>query len=79
MPAKPPLFRKRELVLAGTPTIYRVYVPPDEPPLPVILFLHGAGESQEPGALPRVRRLSAGIARLRVARLQSRRRRRGAR
>jgi predicted peptidase len=49
MPAKPPLFRKRELVLAGTPTIYRVYVPPDEPPLPVILFLHGAGESGTDG------------------------------
>lgn len=36
----------------GAPTIYQVYEPahrPGDPPLPVILFLHGAGESGSDG------------------------------
>lgn len=44
------LFAPREVTVAGSRTIYRVYVPRklDSPP-PVILFLHGAGESGSDG------------------------------
>lgn len=44
------MFERREVTVQGTRTIYRVYVPPDVAgPLPVILFLHGAGESGTDG------------------------------
>ncbi|HEY0143351.1 MAG TPA: prolyl oligopeptidase family serine peptidase [Thermoanaerobaculia bacterium] len=40
------LFTPHEVAVDGIPTIYRLYVPPDLPsPAPLILFLHGAGES----------------------------------
>jgi predicted peptidase len=44
------LFRKREVAVGGISTIYRVYAPPRmKGPLPVILFLHGRGESGSDG------------------------------
>jgi len=43
------LFRKRTVDVDGTPTIYRVYEPPLEGPLPLILFLHGRGEMGSDG------------------------------
>ena len=45
-------FRRRELVVDGTRTIYQVHEPEAlnaGAPLPVILFLHGAGESGSDG------------------------------
>ena len=46
------LFTKRDLVVDGAPVVYRLYDPPGIPaddPKPVILFLHGAGESGSGG------------------------------
>lgn len=49
----PPTFEARGVVVDGIATRYRVYVPPDAAqPLPVILFLHGAGESGVDDVLP---------------------------
>jgi predicted peptidase len=46
------MFTKREVTVDGIRTIYRVYEPRDVPePLPMILFLHGAGESGSDGLL----------------------------
>jgi predicted peptidase len=46
------MFTKREVTVDGIRTIYRVYEPRDvAEPLPVILFLHGAGESGSDGLL----------------------------
>ena len=46
------LFRERAVDVDGASTIYRVYVPKIDPPLPVILFLHGQGESGTDGLAP---------------------------
>lgn len=44
------MFASREVTVEGIRTSYRVSVPPDvNGPLPVILFLHGAGESGADG------------------------------
>ncbi|HJQ36507.1 MAG TPA: prolyl oligopeptidase family serine peptidase [Thermoanaerobaculia bacterium] len=46
-------FRERTIDVEGRPSSYRLYVPPDlEPPLPLILFLHGRGESGDDGLKP---------------------------
>lgn len=45
-------FRKREVKVEDTVTYYQVYEPPLlEGPLPLVLFLHGAGESGRDGVL----------------------------
>lgn len=51
-----PLFQKREVTVAGTTCVYRVYAPAALGPSPtragkppIILFLHGAGERGEDG------------------------------
>src|ERR1043166_179900 len=47
------MYERREVLVDGTLTRYRVYVPPaTDAPLPVILFLHGAGESGHDDVLP---------------------------
>jgi predicted peptidase len=47
------VFERREVTVQGIRTIYRVFVPPDGAgPSPVILFLHGAGESGTDGLAP---------------------------
>ena len=47
------LFHEHTIDVEGTPSIYRVYEPPDvKPPLPLILFLHGRGESGDDGLAP---------------------------
>jgi len=43
------LFRKHEVGVGGTRTIYRAYAPRAEAALPAILFLHGAAESGSDG------------------------------
>lgn len=46
------LFTRREVVVDGASTIYRLYEPPalaTDEPRPVVLFLHGAGESGSDG------------------------------
>ena len=43
------LFRKREVAVEGTRTIYRVHEPPIDSPLPLIFFLHGRGEMGSDG------------------------------
>ncbi len=44
------LFQRRTVLVGGSSTIYRLYEPPARKgPLPVILFLHGAGESGSDG------------------------------
>jgi predicted peptidase len=49
-------FMPREVTVSGRRTIYRLYVPPDasaaKAPLPLVLFLHGAGESGVDGVAP---------------------------
>ena len=46
-------FASRTVRVEGLETIYRLYEPRDvRPPLPAILFLHGAGESGSDGLLP---------------------------
>lgn len=46
-------FAPREVAVGGVMTTYRLYDPPvAEEPLPLILFLHGAGESGRDGLLP---------------------------
>ena len=46
------IFTRRNVAVQGSNTIYRLYEPPGlEGPLPVILFLHGAGESGSDGLL----------------------------
>lgn len=52
------MFTRREVIVQRTRTIYQIFKPRDvEPPLPVILFLHGAGESGRDG----VRQTAVGI------------------
>jgi predicted peptidase len=47
------LFHERTIDVEGTPSIYRVYLPPDgKPAMPLILFLHGRGESGDDGLKP---------------------------
>jgi predicted peptidase len=47
------MYERREVFVDGTLTRYRIYVPPAaDVPLPVILFLHGAGESGHDDILP---------------------------
>lgn len=44
------MFTRREVSVQGVTTIYQLYEPPaGDEPLPVILFLHGAGESGRDG------------------------------
>lgn len=44
------LFTRREVRVRGSRTIYQLYEPRDrQPPLPVLLFLHGAGECGRDG------------------------------
>jgi predicted peptidase len=44
-------FVRREVAVDGARTTYRVFVPQIDEPLPVILFLHGAGESGSDGVM----------------------------
>ncbi len=44
--------RRFEVVVDGAVTAYRVYEPSAPEPLPLILFLHGAGESGTDDVLP---------------------------
>lgn len=47
------LFTRHEVAVAGVKTAYRLYEPAgDGKPLPLILFLHGAGESGRDDLLP---------------------------
>lgn len=55
LPSRAATFVRREVVVAGTRTIYQVYEPPAidrGAVLPVVLFLHGAGESGSDGIAP---------------------------
>lgn len=50
MAARSGIFKRRDLLVGGQPTIYRLYEPElADAPLPLILFLHGAGESGSDG------------------------------
>lgn len=58
------LFDQRIVTVQGVETTYRVYAPRDaEGPLPLILFLHGAGESGSDGLLPTTVGIGPAIAR----------------
>jgi predicted peptidase len=44
------VFKPREVPVDGAPTVYQLFEPDDvDRPLPLILFLHGAGESGDDG------------------------------
>lgn len=43
------LFQPRQVAVSGLPTVYQLFAPDLDGPRPVILFLHGAGESGRDG------------------------------
>jgi predicted peptidase len=63
--AKVQRFTARGIDVEGSLTTYQLYEPPNvfEQPLPVILFLHGAGESGSDGILPATVGIGPAIAR----------------